>query len=166
MRGVVSATDLRGFLYYHLPRGAPPLAGEIRFRVTGSPDPTLFLSSPDLLNQDGLPWRIPLLNLIRRRSRPDPLWLILLEDGLVSHNQSLLSSQMNIPEEPGLSMNTRLIYAFGQPLLLDFSKRQSRFRVVGHDRLEAFRMHISPNIPPRHLGILSWFSSESSPSWF
>ncbi|EIW62191.1 uncharacterized protein TRAVEDRAFT_45026 [Trametes versicolor FP-101664 SS1] len=132
MRDVPSATNLRGFLYYHLPPGAPPLAAEIRFRVTGSPDPAFFSSSPDLMTQHGLPWRIPLLNLVRHRRRlhPDPLWLVLVEDGLVSEDQLLSDSQVDVPKESSPSMNTRLIYGFGQPFLLDFSACEPQFRLM------------------------------------
>lgn len=167
MRDVPSATHLRGFLYYHLPPGAPPLAAEIRFRVTGSPDPAFFSSSPDLMTQHGLPWRIPLLNLVRHRRRlpPDPLWLVLVEDGLVSEDQLLSDSQVDIPKELSPSMNTRLIYGFGQPFLLDFSACQPQFRLVGHDRHEVFRLQVSPYIRWRrpYIRIYSMFSSESSP---
>ncbi|KAL1939708.1 hypothetical protein VTO73DRAFT_9741 [Trametes versicolor] len=162
MRDVPSATNLRGFLYYHLPPGAPPLAAEIRFRVTGSPDPAFFSSSPDLMTQHGLPWRIPLINLVRHRRRlpPDPLWLVLVEDGLVSEDQLLSDSQGDVPKESSPSMNTRLIYGFGQPFLLDFSACEPQFRLVGHDRHEVFRLQVSPYIRWRrpYIRIYSMFS--------
>ncbi|KAI0692530.1 hypothetical protein C8T65DRAFT_745113 [Cerioporus squamosus] len=50
----------RGFLYYHQPPRAPPLAGQLRFHVTGSDDPASFSSGTDLTTERGVPWYIPL----------------------------------------------------------------------------------------------------------
>ncbi|KAI0675708.1 hypothetical protein C8Q78DRAFT_344774 [Trametes maxima] len=143
--------DSRGFLYYHLPPGAPPLAAEIRFRLTRAPDPRLFAAAPDLLTTWGLPWSIPLLHILGGRGS-DPLWPILLADGLVSEDLSARATALSpkrpegppgsvsVPGRPALGPSTRILHAFGQPFLLDFSKYQLAFWMVGHDRVSHARL--------------------------
>ncbi|KAI0642126.1 hypothetical protein C8Q79DRAFT_876801, partial [Trametes meyenii] len=136
--------DSRGFLYHHLPPGAPPLAAEIRFRLTRAPDPRLFDAAPDLLTAWGLPWSIPLLNILGDAARgPDPLWPVLVADGLVPAD---LAARVNVsvsmpgPGRPVLGPGTRIVHAFGQPFLLDFGKYQLAFWMVGHDRVAHTRL--------------------------
>lgn len=152
---LLPSTSCRGFLYYHLPHGAPPLAAEIRFRQTESPDPSLFPSSPDLMIQHGLPWRIPLLNLIRPDDIPcDPLWAVLVEDGLVSQDLYDLGSRLVNREKGRMSASTRLIHAFGQPFLTHFHIRQP-IKVIGHEQFEQFEQS-------RTFSIIPWPSGSKS----
>ena len=72
-----------GFLYYHRPPFCPPLAGEIRFRVTSSSDPAGFASGSDLLTALGLPWKIPLLYMAVSKLYTT-MRALLLQDGLVT----------------------------------------------------------------------------------
>ncbi len=68
----LSSVTIGGFLYYHRPTRAPPLAGELRFRVTASDDPTDFPSGLDLMTDRGVPWTIP-LSVIATFEKHEPL---------------------------------------------------------------------------------------------
>ena len=72
-----------GFLYYHVPPYSPPLAGEVRFRITPSSDPASFAAGSDLLMENGLPWRILLLYMAAKDSFGG-LCATLLRDQLVT----------------------------------------------------------------------------------
>lgn len=56
-----------GFLYYDAVDAEHPASGQIRFRVTGSPDPASFGRGHDLLRPNGRPWAIPLPNVSCRK---------------------------------------------------------------------------------------------------
>ncbi|PIL27870.1 hypothetical protein GSI_09992 [Ganoderma sinense ZZ0214-1] len=60
-----------------------PLAGELRIRITSSPDPASFATGSDLLDERGMPWRYPLYKMVCRPDWSDFVTL-LLQDGLVS----------------------------------------------------------------------------------
>lgn len=72
-----------GFMYYHVPTYGSPLAGELRFRITASRDPTGFATGSDLLTERSMPWTYPLYKLVCRSMYLDFLAL-LLQDGLIS----------------------------------------------------------------------------------
>ena len=72
-----------GFLYYHRPPFCPPLAGEIRFRITSSSDPASFAVGSDLFTPLGLPWKIPLLYMTISKLYAT-LRALLIQDGLVA----------------------------------------------------------------------------------
>ncbi|PSS29808.1 hypothetical protein PHLCEN_2v2704 [Hermanssonia centrifuga] len=101
-----------GFLYYHSPEWAPRLAGQLRFRITSSPNPASFSSGTDL-KWHGIPWQRPLLALSRLRDF-DAMEDILLRDGLVSKD-TLLACDKSATLRSGVYGSSRLIYAFGQP---------------------------------------------------
>ena len=56
--------NMRGFLYYHTPPKAPPLVGEIRFRIASHLDN--FHDGEDLLSRDKTPWSISPFSLANR----------------------------------------------------------------------------------------------------
>ncbi|TBU38462.1 hypothetical protein BD309DRAFT_971842 [Dichomitus squalens] len=72
-----------GFLYYHTPPYSPPLAGELRFRITPSPDPASFSQGSDLLTEYGVHWKIPLLYMTGKKNYTG-LHRLLLQGGLVT----------------------------------------------------------------------------------
>lgn len=78
----------RGFLHYYSPEDVPPMAGEIRFRVTTGPDVSSFDDGSDLLVPDGVPWKVPLMSLTKgsrgAKRRYDELQKLLLSDKLVT----------------------------------------------------------------------------------
>jgi hypothetical protein len=73
--------NTRGFLYYHTPPKAPPLVGEVRFRLANDLDK--FHDGEDLLTPNKAPWSIPLYALANRSGR-SILRDKLLLDGLIS----------------------------------------------------------------------------------
>ncbi|KIM37797.1 hypothetical protein M413DRAFT_448302 [Hebeloma cylindrosporum] len=52
-----------GLFYYHQPPALPPIAGEVRFRLCD--DPSQFAHGKDLEIESGIPWTIPLINIVR-----------------------------------------------------------------------------------------------------
>ncbi|KAI1781645.1 hypothetical protein LXA43DRAFT_908147 [Ganoderma leucocontextum] len=72
-----------GFLYYHVPPNSPPLAGELRFRLTSSRNPSSFGTGSDLLTEQGMPWSYPLWKLLCREECRE-ITSLLVQDGLVS----------------------------------------------------------------------------------
>ncbi|KAM5537507.1 hypothetical protein V8D89_008834, partial [Ganoderma adspersum] len=85
-----------GFLYYYVPPNSSPLAGELRFRVTSTRDPTSFARGSDLLTDRALPWRYPLYKMVHRPSYHD-LVALLLQDGLVSQRTLDLTTSAAAP---------------------------------------------------------------------
>ncbi|KAM5537477.1 hypothetical protein V8D89_008804 [Ganoderma adspersum] len=114
--------DIRGFLYYRAPWG-PPLAGELRFRVTPTPDPASFATGSDLVAPNGVPWNIPLYN-IPFMTCHHGLQAQLLRDGLVPQRAfDVLASAAGI--RCHRAMNTHIVTAFGQDFRLQFSESKS-----------------------------------------
>jgi len=52
-----------GFFYYHSPSNLPPTAGELRFRITHTSDPTSFADGQDLQRRSSTPWGISLIRI-------------------------------------------------------------------------------------------------------
>lgn len=71
------------FLYYHKPTGLPDTAGEIRIRLTPSPNPATFDQGHDLRRPSGGLWTIPLLKLVSH-AEFDLLCQQLVHDRLVT----------------------------------------------------------------------------------
>ncbi|KAF8207283.1 hypothetical protein K438DRAFT_431529 [Mycena galopus ATCC 62051] len=107
-------TRLRGFLHYHISIPSRPLSGCLRFRCT--PSLTAFSAGMDLLAPSGLPWSIPLANLMRRTALA--LTQSLLRDNLVQFPDLLAChSTFRAKLHPDLPV----VHAVGQPWLLDLS---------------------------------------------
>ncbi|KAF7377757.1 hypothetical protein MSAN_00198700 [Mycena sanguinolenta] len=121
-------TRLRGFLYYHLPIPSRPLSGGLRFRCT--PSLTAFPSGMDLLSPSGLPWAIPLANLVRRGSLP--VTQSLLRDNLVSF-PDLLACHRTFHHKP--HPLPPVVHAVGQPWFLDLSAPSAVFVPGPHSLL-------------------------------
>ena len=88
----------RGFFYYYHDPTTPPLAGELRFRVTRDRDPSLFASGHDLLGDNGIPWRISLIQIASRKTF-ESIKDTLLEDGLVSEAVIAKASTQSVRSE-------------------------------------------------------------------
>ncbi|KAK0466707.1 uncharacterized protein EV420DRAFT_1758649 [Desarmillaria tabescens] len=90
----VGATNLpfpkscKGFLYYWTHPDLPVALGSIRFRIIPEGDPSLFSAGKDLLLPNGMPWSIPLHQLVVWKGN---MLRLLLKDKLV--DQSLISSE-------------------------------------------------------------------------
>ncbi len=110
--------DTQGFLYYHAPKWAPQLAGQLRFRITPSSDPATFSSGRDLTWR-GLPWHKSLFSMSASQSKMLPQMLI--RDGLVTEH--LITTCKN----RSLKNSTSIIYALHQPFCLHLNYVQNLY---------------------------------------
>ncbi|KAI8983277.1 hypothetical protein BD414DRAFT_537585 [Trametes punicea] len=112
----------RGFLYFHRHPYVLPISGEVRFRVTGAPDPMLFRSGADLWSDyHDWPVSIPLLNILQ-----DPQSVIfrrLFQDGLIPTGALDLASQ--------LPNRFCVLTEFRQPFHVDLIRAHPAFVFVG-----------------------------------
>ncbi|KAG5644961.1 hypothetical protein DXG03_007331 [Asterophora parasitica] len=74
-------SNAKGFLYLHRPPSLPPIAAEIRLRLTPEPNPTLFSTGADLLC-GSIPWSIDLPQLVKVKSYA-PFEAQVVSDGLI-----------------------------------------------------------------------------------
>ncbi|KAJ7607392.1 hypothetical protein FB45DRAFT_687315, partial [Roridomyces roridus] len=87
---IVFPDNTRGFLYLNSPSDQSPLAASLRLRITGSDDPRTMAEGHDLLMDYGLPWKIPILELLSR-ARYKNFMKILTEDGLAPPELKLVA---------------------------------------------------------------------------
>ncbi|PBK71655.1 hypothetical protein ARMSODRAFT_1016663 [Armillaria solidipes] len=97
-----------GFLYYWTHSDLPATAGQVRFRLTSTNDPSLFESGSDLHKLDGTPWAIPLGRLLRVHGSDSGYVQMLLDDGLVSKDL-IRSKYFHLYEKLLLRANSVLI---------------------------------------------------------
>ena len=123
---------LGGFLYYHH-MGIPPLAGELRFRVTNSENPYSFALGIDYTpTGQSLPWSLPLLTLESAQYMA-VLRDLLLRDRLVSQDTLDLARTHSAKRAYQGESNriTRMLYSFGQPFILRGVSLRADFQIVG-----------------------------------
>ena len=128
----------RGFLYYHSPEASdPPIAGEIRFRLTPGNDPAYFTHGSDLLCPNGLPWVIHLLAMAGSQKKLfyQPIRKLLIDDGLVA--PALLEKWDT--NELHLFRNSRIIHSFGQPFAIKFDVENFDFHLPMANQLQFVR---------------------------
>ncbi len=110
-----------GFFYYFSPDWAPRLAGQLRFRITSSPDPASFSSGTDL-QRNGVPWSKSLASMSRWNDGFDMLQHSLSRDNLVSEDTlSLCRRVASLPRRNP----PRILYAFGQPFYMKFGSKSA-----------------------------------------
>ncbi|KAI0655678.1 hypothetical protein C8Q70DRAFT_1057228 [Cubamyces menziesii] len=122
----------RGFFYYYHDPTTPPLAGELRFRVTRDRDPSLFASGHDLLGDNGIPWRISLIQIASRKTF-ESIKDTLLEDGLVSETVIAKASTQSV-------VSSRILHSFEQPFRFGFGHFQQELLTVGYDAIRNFSL--------------------------
>jgi hypothetical protein len=128
----------RGFLYYNEPKaGAPPAAGDLRFRVTPGNTPASFVQGSDLLWPTGLPWSIPLLGMVEKPKsvQCQPILQLLLDDGFVTPTlletcATLVNSGRQRPQR-----DSRIIHSFGQLFHITFEACRFRFWALSMNQL-------------------------------
>ncbi|KAJ7623553.1 hypothetical protein FB45DRAFT_1031472 [Roridomyces roridus] len=113
-------TRFRGFLHYHVPYPHRPLSGGLRFRCT--PHPTLagFAAGYDLLCHTGLPWTLPLANLMWNRGKP--ITQSLLRENLVRLTDIVACQQAfggNLHPSPATEP---VVHCLEQPWFMDLRK--------------------------------------------
>ncbi|RDX40195.1 hypothetical protein OH76DRAFT_1366568 [Lentinus brumalis] len=129
-----SRSTLSGFLYYHQPACAPPLAGELRFRLTASNDPASFPFGNDFVTKRGLPWFVPLPGIAGSQK------LAPIRHFLTSVEQTVPAQVMDLAQDhyllfrTGDLAGTRYLHSFGQPFDLCFDKTNVSFVLVGKER--------------------------------
>ncbi|KAI0696322.1 hypothetical protein C8T65DRAFT_37401 [Cerioporus squamosus] len=113
-----------GFFYY-TSSPALPQAGEIRFRITGSPRPDSFALGRDLLTSNGLVWRLSLLTMIKGFDEYSPIVAKLLSEGLVT--KPTRASCLRLMRDISLLSNTeRALHSFYQPFVFDFKNMKPK----------------------------------------
>ncbi|RDX43195.1 hypothetical protein OH76DRAFT_1488084 [Lentinus brumalis] len=125
-----------GFLYYHHAARAPPLAGELRFRVTPSCDPTSFPSGIDLVTDRGVPWSVP-LPVIAKFKKYEPLRHLLTSvDETVAQQVIDLAQALDGHRQlsSGNLLGCRYIHSFGQSFDFALDGRKHAFVFIGKDR--------------------------------
>jgi hypothetical protein len=123
--------DTDAFLYYSMLPERPPIAGELRLRVTSSDDPASFGSGSDLLRADGLPWSRPLLTL----KYYFPLYEKLREEGFVSdHLDAALST---LPYLKFSYRRSHYLYTLNDTFIVDFSSLWTFFFVITEQGTES-----------------------------
>jgi hypothetical protein len=125
----------RGFLYYHSPEASdPPIAGEIRFRLTPGNDPAYFTHGSDLLCPNGLPWVIHLLAMTGSQTKLfyQPIRKLLIDDGLVA--PALLEKWDT--NEHHLFRCSRIIHSFGQLFAINFDMTSFNFYLPMGNQLQ------------------------------
>lgn len=127
-RKVSFPENTHGFLYFVPPPDipqAPPIASEIRFRITRNSDPSSFATGRDLLYPNALPWRISIVQ-VARLPRYSGLRHLLLQDGLTTspildHCTALVDGRRRF------GTDGRTIYSLGQLFNVDFAAARPSF---------------------------------------
>ncbi|KAJ6463479.1 hypothetical protein C8R45DRAFT_521178 [Mycena sanguinolenta] len=115
--------DARGYLYYHSPSSHCPLAGGLRFRVTEERSPEGFLAGHDLLMSHGLPWHIPICEIVSLPTYSNILKL-LIQDGFAPPVLQRTCKFLNVARD------SVFIPALGVPWAVDWSTEFSRVYFV------------------------------------
>ncbi|TFK48075.1 hypothetical protein OE88DRAFT_601140 [Heliocybe sulcata] len=129
----------KGFLYWHLPPAAPVFTGEIRFRITASSDPTTFSRGEDLRLPNQKIWKIPLSQIIHRKTRRkyEVFQRALLEEGLVT--------QKTVDIGPAIVKGLKnakghTIWRFGQSFEVIPQKAVTKFMVPTSSSIERMKL--------------------------
>ncbi len=142
-------SKIGGFLYYHQPPRAPPLAGELRFRLTASRDPASFSSGVDMTNKREVPWCIPLPAIAGNQTFASVRHILTAVDATVPQQLMDLARKHYHKFLSGNLMGTRHLHAFGQPFDIPLDRGKITFAVVGKDRVAYARLK---NISSFHTG--------------
>jgi hypothetical protein len=122
------------FLYYFSSPKRPPIAGELRFRVASSDDPTSFESGSDLLRLNGQPWSRPLL-VIQRYCFP--LYVKLREEQLVPDD---LDAVLSTFSPSVLRPRSQLLYTLNDELIVNFGACALTFSAITEQGMATIRL--------------------------
>ncbi len=124
-----------GFLYYHQPPRAPPLAGELRFRLTASRNPASFPFGLDLMTKRGVPWSVPLPVVAGNRSFAPIRHILTTVDATVPQQVMDIARNHHQKSHSGDVAGTRHLYAFFQPFDLALDRNYVAFAFVGKESI-------------------------------
>ncbi|TFK52156.1 hypothetical protein OE88DRAFT_1657249 [Heliocybe sulcata] len=146
--------DSHGFLYWHLAPDAPPVSGQVRFRITKSSHPATFPSGRNLQLPDGRTWYISLFE-IARASQYSGLRALLLSEELVTAN--VLDAALNIsaPHRGRIIHPTTcslLIWKLGQSFSVNLQSLEVCFWVIGSSGAEQGRLARPFSVQVRETG--------------
>jgi len=118
------------FLYYFTSREKPPIAGELRLRLTPSDDPASFESGSDLLKPNGQLWSRPLYVVSRFYI---PLYEKLREERLVADDlDAVLSTFPRTLPRYGRGF----LYTLNDTFIIDFGVRMWTLTVITEQGME------------------------------
>ncbi|KAI0692533.1 hypothetical protein C8T65DRAFT_550827, partial [Cerioporus squamosus] len=129
-----------GFLYYHQIPRAPPLAGQLRFRLTASADPATFSAGVDVTTRRGTPWYIALPTIARGQTFAQIRYLLTAVDRTVSQRVMDLARGHRHSRSGNVS-GTRYVHSFGQPFDLTLDRGGASFTFVGKERIADTILH-------------------------
>lgn len=128
--------DARGFLYYHTPPDLPPMAGELRFRMTTSDDPSSFLAGSDMLGVHGNPWNIRIARISATETMT-PVRRLLLQEGLID-DHALESVKTIAGAIKRFHNDDGILYALKQPFTVKYESRDIRLVSAGPEHCIKF----------------------------
>ncbi|PPQ82368.1 hypothetical protein CVT25_008329 [Psilocybe cyanescens] len=110
--------DSRGYLYYRKPLpGEHAMTGGLRFRVMPL-DTRSFDEGIDLIHKDGLPWRVPLYNVVYFKAYA-PILETLLKEGSVTPD--LVAHVQKMPVRR-FSRRSAILYESSDTFIADLSR--------------------------------------------
>ncbi|KAK0216547.1 hypothetical protein EDD85DRAFT_870226 [Armillaria nabsnona] len=132
-----------GFYYYWTHPDLPATAGQLRFRLTPSNDPSLFKLGSDLLRPNGLPWSVSLARLfgLQKFYYTD----ILLEDGLVTKDL-VYSDYFRLYQRYRLNLHSVLLQSFEEVFPLDLPQPSQILHVVTPRGVERIRLRLGDHL--------------------
>lgn len=126
--------NTKGYLYYHLEKGMPPISGELRLRICDAPSD--FDRGYDLFNSDGFgPWSVPLYKLVHWNAYAG-IYHLLSQEGLV--DADLLSDVQRLP----LHKSSTFLYDIEQPFVADLSHHINSFTLLKRNALVRFAIQV------------------------
>jgi len=116
----------QGYLYYHSPPSRPRIAGEVRFRLTPTGDPSTFEQGADLCFDDtpnshdentiSQPWKRPLYSLATNSSTR-PLYDKLIDEGFIP--PELDKSIQSLPKLIFMYSRCQIVHSLYDTFILD-----------------------------------------------
>ncbi|KAJ7854933.1 hypothetical protein B0H14DRAFT_2755317 [Mycena olivaceomarginata] len=119
----VFPAETRGFLYYYSPPNQNPIGGGLRFRVAETPGKDAFLAGHDLMMPHGLPWHLPVWEIVVRGMYRGLLG-VLEQDGFAPRPLQAACRALNV------SRDSVFITALGQPWAVNWASEWSRIYIA------------------------------------
>jgi hypothetical protein len=152
--------DTRGFFYFVAGPPHAPIAGEVRFRVTRSADPAGFGNGHDLrLAGQPVPWRVPLVNILRSKRSLHGFRSALDRDGAVRPELVAGAHALETMRHAG----STVVHSLGQRFLYDLSAIALDLRVAAGHVMHS-KLHIKMPADSRGAGRASPYTGAACPA--